>query len=302
MNLKRRHLEVLVALIEAGSISRAAEQLGLSQPAVSIALSTLEAELGFRLFHRTRGYFAPTSEAQTLYAEAELGLLAISRIERRARELRGGKTGGVVIASNGVAAFNLLPRLIADFQRDHPDVTVDLRIRSSLKIASWVAGGQADIGLVDAPVAVSGVHAEIFPLPCVCIFPEGHPLAALRVVGPADLDGLTVIAITGDHTIDRALDRLATGAGARLRRLVSGSYFAIMRNLVAAGAGVALIDSLNGRMALPDGVAWRPFAPRIDFEFAMIAHESREMSRAARGFADRLRAAIRDGAGAAEAA
>ena len=60
MPLKIRHLEVFDALVEAGSVSRAADRLNLTQPAVSIALSKLEADLGFRLFHRERGYFAPT--------------------------------------------------------------------------------------------------------------------------------------------------------------------------------------------------------------------------------------------------
>lgn len=55
------------------------------------------------------------------------------------------------IASNGACAVNLLPWAIAEFQQDRPDVRIDLKVRSSRKIASWVAGRKIDIGLIDAP-------------------------------------------------------------------------------------------------------------------------------------------------------
>ena len=113
MQLKLRHLEVFNALIEAGSVSRAAERLNLTQTAVSIALGNLEAELGFRLFHRERGFFAATGEAMQLHAEVAQGLLAISRVEQRASEIRSGAVGGVSIATNGALAINFLPRLVA---------------------------------------------------------------------------------------------------------------------------------------------------------------------------------------------
>ena len=97
--LKIRHLEVFDALVEAGSVSRAADRLNLTQPAVSIALSKLEADLGFRLFHRERGYFAPTGEAMLLHSEVTQGLRAISRVSKRIDEIRLGTTGGVSIAT-----------------------------------------------------------------------------------------------------------------------------------------------------------------------------------------------------------
>ena len=74
MHIKLRHLEVVNALFEAGSVARAAERLNLSQPAVSIALCNLEDQTGFRLFHRDRGFFAPTNEALLLRDEVQQGM------------------------------------------------------------------------------------------------------------------------------------------------------------------------------------------------------------------------------------
>ena len=284
MRVKRRHLEVFHALMEAGSVSRAAERLNLTQPAVSLALSAFEKELGFPLFHRTKGYFAPTGEAQALHAETEVGLLALTRIERRAAEISSGRVGSISIASNGAVAINLLPWLIADFQKHYPQIYVDLKIRSSRQIAMFASGRQVDFGLIDAPVPVAGLNSTIFKLPCVCVFQKGDPLGKETVIRPEMLAGRSVIAITGDHTVDKEVDSLVAEAGIRIERRVSCSYFAIARNLVRAGAGIALIDAMNGTRNLEDGTDWRPFEPRIHFELALITPSDQPMEAAASTF------------------
>lgn len=289
-----RQLEVFNALMEAGSVSRAAVRLNLTQPAVSVALSSLEQELGFRLFHRSKGYFAPTGEALLLHAEAEQSLLARERVETRAQEIRAGVVGGVSIASNGAAAINLLPWVIAEFQQAHPGVNVDLKVRSSRQIAAWVWGRQIDIGLIDAPVPVTGLEAEVLEVPCVCILPEADPLAEEEKITPEHLAGRSVIAITGDHSIDRQMDQLLSNAGVTAGRHISCSFFAIARNLVRAGAGVAIVDSINGLADLGDGVCWRPFEPAITFHLAMICATHLPLQQSAQAFSTLLRQRLLD--------
>ncbi len=289
MHLTLRHIEVFNALMQAGSISRAAKTLNLTQPAVSIALSRIEDELGFPLFHRAKGYFAPTREAQLLHGEAEQSLRAVERVRGRAAEIRAGRLGAITIASNGACAINLLPWVIAEFQRDHPQVRIDLNVRTSRQIASMVASRLADIGLIDAPVPIPGLAAQIVRRPCVCILREDDPLARLARITPDALSGRSVIAITGDHAIDRQLDRFCAERGVEIERRVSCSYFAIARNLVRAGAGVALVDAVNGTVGLDDEVVWRPFAPEIHFELALILPPEPAPSRVAETFLVLLR-------------
>ena len=289
MHLKLRQLEVFNALMEAGSVSRAAVQLNLTQPAVSIALSSLEEELGFRLFHRSKGYFAPTGEALLLHGEAEQTLMAVERVTNRAQEIRAGAVGGVSIASNGAAAINLLPWVIAEFQSRHPEVNLDLKVRSSPQIAAWVWGRQIDIGLIDAPVPVPGLDAELLHLPCVCILKEDDPLARHDCLTPSLVAGRNLIAITGDHGVDRQLDQHLADAGVTARRNISCSYFAIARNLVRAGAGLAIVDSINGMSELDDGVCWRPFRPAITFNLALICAPNPPLQRSAEAFRELLR-------------
>lgn len=288
MRLKIRQMEVFAALYDAGSVSRAAERLHLSQPAVSIALRNLEETLGFRLFHRDRGYFAPTKEATLLHEEVRQGIVALARVEQRASEIRAGEEGGISVASNGAMAINFLPRVIAEFQRDFPGAQVELRVHSSRRIADWVGSRRIDIGLIDAPVPVAGLSARHLRMECVCIMRKEDPLAKRKAVMPRDLDERPVIAVTGDHGVDRQLEEVMARADVRLARSGSSYFYAIARNQVAAGGGIALIDPVNGKAALADGVTWRPFRPAIVHDLVMITSRGQPPGLAAASFEQRI--------------
>ncbi|PVA09101.1 LysR family transcriptional regulator [Pelagivirga sediminicola] len=292
MSLKIRHLEVFNALYEAGSVSQAALRLNLTQPAVSIALSNLEDQLGYRLFHRNRGFFAPTAEAAQLRGEITQGLMALARIDRRADEIRQGWAGGVSIATNGVMAMNLLPRAIAAFQTDHPGTHIEMRVHSSRQIADWTASGQIDIGLIDAPVPAAGLTGETFAMECVCIMPQDDPLAAHEAITPANLAGRAIVGVNGDHVVDRQLKQLMFDAGMPLGYTSFSYYFAIARNMVAAGSGLSIIDPINGKADLHDGVIWRPFAPRIVHETVMIASRDHAPGQGRAEMQDHIRRAV----------
>ena len=289
MPIKLRQLHVFSALMSAGSVSKAATQLSLTQPAISIALSNFETELGFRLFDRSRGSFAPTADAILLHAEIEQGLLALSRIERCAADIRDGGTGTITVASNGVVAFNLLPKIISEFHAEHKQIRVDLRIHSSQQIAQWVSGREVDIGVLDMPETVDGLELELYKLPCVCIMRSTDVLAEATTVTPEMLADRTVIGVNGDHAVDLSLDRLLAESQTVAGRNLTGGYFAIMRNFVREGAGIALVDAANGKLELGDGVTWRPFLPRVDFELALITAIDQPRHRPAELFLNKLR-------------
>ncbi len=249
----------------------------------------MEADMGFRLFHRSKGFFVPTSEALLLHAEVEQGLFAVSRIEQRVKEIRSGAIGGVSIALNGVLAMNVMPKLIADFQLDYPDVNVEMRIHSSRQIASWVSSQQIDIGIIDSPVPVAGLNTETFYSECVCIMHKDDPLSQLSVVEPKDLENRSVVSITGDHMVDRRLERHLSEKNISIIRNFSSYYFAIARNMVSQGEKVAIVDCFNGKAELNDNVEWRPFTPKISNEIAMVTSSDQPLGQAAQEIHKRLR-------------
>jgi DNA-binding transcriptional LysR family regulator len=197
------------------------------------------------------------------------------------------------VATNGVLAVNFLPRVIAAFRKEYPDTQIDLRVESSRRIATLVGNRQMDIGFIDVPVPVAGLKAQIHQFECVCICRYDDPLAALNRVTPQDLAQRRVIGITGDHAVDQQLRSAMVEAGFGLEQPVTSCYFAIARNLVAAGDGVAVVDPINGRTDLGDGVVWRPFHPRIVHELPVIIHKDRPLSISASRFNEFIKEALK---------
>lgn len=292
MHLKLRHLEVFHAVMEEGSVSKAADRLHLTQPAVSIALTRLEEMLGYSLFHRSKGHFTPRPEAYLLHTDAEMSIMAVENFTNRARQIKQGGLGLVRIGAIGALAFGLMPGLVARFGRDSPLVELALQVRSSARIATLVGNGQLDIGLVEAPVAAPSVETETFALPCVCIFPSGSALQTRDVVTPADLAAHRLIGIQDTNQVDRQLRAHCADAGVSVQAVVHGFFFAVVRRMVAEGGGVAIVDALNGCQDLKDGVSWRPFAPAIHHHIAVITKTDATQSAPARDCGDRIRAAL----------
>ena len=213
-------------------------------------------------------------------------------MHQRADEIRSGAVGAVSIAANGALAINFLPKVIADFQVENAGLSVELKVHSSRQIASLVSGGQVDIGLIDTPVPVAGLKAEVFRLECVCIMREDDPLQAVSVVRPDDLSGRCLIGITGDHTVDRQVDSVLSQARIDVKRSVSSAYFAIARNLVAAGGNLSIIDPINGKARLSDGVLWKPFEPLVEHELAIIVARERLSSRSTDTMYEMIKTAV----------
>ncbi|MEM9430110.1 MAG: LysR substrate-binding domain-containing protein [Pseudomonadota bacterium] len=272
VHLKLRHLAVFRAVMEEGSVSKAATRLGLTQPAVSMALTKLEELVGYSLFDRAKGSFVPKPEARDLQADAELAILAFESFEMKA-ELIGRRTNGLVrVGAIGSAAANFLPDVISRFTEGVPGVEVHLQVRSSAQITELVAAQQIDIGLVEGPVAAASIAERPYRIPCVCIMKASDPVASVTQVTPRTLSEVRLISVFQDHPLDRQIRSAFDEAGLTWRSDVRSNFFSIMRNLVSRGAGVAIVDALNGCADLNDGVVWRPFAPQLTYELAVITH------------------------------
>ncbi|MEM9043345.1 MAG: LysR family transcriptional regulator [Pseudomonadota bacterium] len=270
MNLKLRHLTVFHAVMEEGSVSKAADRLGLTQPAVSMALTTFEETLGYSLFNRSKGHFAPRPEAEQLYADAELSILAFERFAAQAEAIGKGALGLVRVGTIGSTAHNLMPDVISEFSTRREEVEVQVQVRSSASIAYLVANGQIDIGIVEAPVSTDTITSTRFSIPCVAILPADDPLLIEPVLKPKHLEGRRLISVYENHPLDRQMRAAFAREGVQWRSATRCYFFTIMRNLVARGSGVAVVDSLNGCPDLNDGVTWRPFRPKLSYDIAII--------------------------------
>jgi DNA-binding transcriptional LysR family regulator len=152
--MKLSQIQALVAVAEHGSFSEAALELDLSQPAISHAIATLEEELGVILFARGRRGAILTSAGEKTLAHARQILAHLEMIEQEANLHKGLNGGQVRIASFRSVATYMLPKVIAKFQQQFPEVTVTLIERLSyVDVEQCLREGKADIGITYLPTS-----------------------------------------------------------------------------------------------------------------------------------------------------
>ena len=188
-------LRAALAVRDEGTVTRAAERLGLTQPSVSRLLSALEATLGYPLFERRRARLLLSDRGRLLLAEAERTLVALSRLADVGRELGRGGRGVLRIASIPALMQGLLPLAIEVFQLNAPDVLVELEEMLRGPMVRAVQQGTVDLGFASLPIGAQGMSIEaVAESEAVCLMPEGHDLARKRVIRAQDLEGVPLIA------------------------------------------------------------------------------------------------------------
>lgn len=283
--MRFRQLEAFRAVMSYGSASRAAEAMRISQPAVSRLLGDFEAGLGVRLFERERGRLKPTREAHLLFQESQMAVAGLARLKEAASAMRELKHGRVRIVSETVYAEGFIPRVAAAFQRDHPEVHIELDTGPSARIADWIAETWYDVGLVVLPipkvdVAIRVLHRQH----TVCALPAGHRLAGRPLVRLADLARENFVAPVPNTPYRMFFDRALEQAGlAPEIRLVARTQHGIC-SFVAAGAGVGLVDPCAARDMQHAGLVFVPIEPPTSWEVAAITSKQRPPSLVAQGF------------------
>jgi DNA-binding transcriptional LysR family regulator len=267
----RQQLEAFCAAIEQGSLSRAKEQLGVSQPAVSKLIQRLEAELGFALFEHSQGTLRPTPQARRLYEMAAQALLGLRRASDLAHEIRTGGARRIHIISNPVVALALLPAAVAEFQGANPDHVVSIATRNSESLRDLIAAQAYDLGIAELPRGTQGLTVHRQRVECVCVMPGDHPLARHATVTPALVAPCGFLAPRRDRPIHHRLDEAFRKAGVEWKLAVEADFGATLVELVRNGAGIAIVDRMTARLAATrGGVVFRPLRPRVDYEFSIF--------------------------------
>jgi len=192
MHLTLRQLAIFVAVADSGSTTAAGAQIALSQSATSAALNELEAMLGTRLFDRVGKRLALNDRGRALLPQARAVLDATRTVERQfgvgAHAAQHAPAHLRLAASTTIGNY-LLPERIARYRAQHPQATIDLVIGNTQAVAEAVARFEVDLGFVEGPCAVAGLHVEAWQddtLVIVCA--PDHPLA--QTPEPCTLDAL----------------------------------------------------------------------------------------------------------------
>lgn len=266
-----RQLEAFKAVMDAGSVVRAAETINLSQPAVSRLLSDLERAVGYRLFDRGRGRLRPLDAAGELYFEVERSLHGLDRIADAAERIGQRRSKQLRLAVLPGYANGPLPEVVAAFLDKHQDVFLSLETRTRQQIFDGVADGLHDIGLASMPIDVTDVVVEpLVYTEAACLVPKDHPLSSRDVITPRDLDGVSCILGADRTPLRRQVGKALADAGARPDIRAEVTTAQAGHALVACGVGVCIGWRLMFDYSAADRVQLVKFRPKIEAALAVV--------------------------------
>jgi DNA-binding transcriptional LysR family regulator/predicted ATPase len=250
MDLEAR-LRAFAAVARAGSFSRAAETLYVSQPAVSKHVAALEAELAKKLVVRDRRGVTLTPAGQVL-ADYVLRAEALLANGRRALAAGSEETGTLLLAASGVPGTYLLPELVARFKELHPGVAVDLKVSTSAGALDLARAHQAELAIVGGFVVPPELEAE--PLVEDEVVLVGPPKLAGRRLRPSDLESLTWISREEGSATKAAVEAARWQLGIHQPITLELPSWEAVKRVVSRGGGVAAISRRAVEVELEAGV------------------------------------------------
>ncbi|MBM7169233.1 LysR family transcriptional regulator [Streptomyces sp. G44] len=297
-------LAALVAVSEAGSITRAAERLGYTVPALSQQLAKLEREAGAALLVRHHRGARLTGAGELLVGHARRVLDEMERARHELARLAGLSGGRLRLGTFQTAGIHLLPPVLSAFRRAHPEVGLTVTDHEPPSGVAAVAAGEVDLALTHAyepadpvplPASVSAEPVLVEEL--VLVAQPGHALTSGTSRLPlTELAGQPVISMAPDHPPRQAVERALAEAGATPSVVVDTPGYALVCALVSAGLGVAVVPELVARTASTP-VGMRLLDPGGLRRTISVAYRTDEASPAADSFRALLRGAFGRSAG-----
>jgi LysR family carnitine catabolism transcriptional activator len=295
INPPLRQVLTFVRLAETGSFRRAAERLGISQPAVSAHIRELERHFGVPLVHRTTRQVSLTAEGRAFATRAGRILDELDLASQDLREQATLHRGRVVVACIPPMMARVMPSVIVRLERDYPAVEVDIRDVLSGQVEQLVTQGDADYGIGPRPQGGDLLFEEIERDYFVAAVPRSHVLAGRKWIELGELASFPILTVTRDanarHILDRAIQKLRSPVKPRFELT---HHFSVGR-LVEAGLGLTVLP----RTALPslasDGiVAVDIRSPRIFRDIGVLSHRGYRPSPAAQAFMSVLKTVLDD--------
>ncbi|WP_373376928.1 LysR substrate-binding domain-containing protein [Cupriavidus nantongensis] len=289
--MKIRQLEAFRAVMLCQTVTRAAEMLHISQPATTRLIADLEEAVGFSLFERMRGRLHPTAEAQALFEEVQRSLVGIDRIAQTALDIRDMQRGSLQIAAAPALALSFLPRAIAAFMADHPQIQITMLPHSSRTVVNMVSEQRCDVGFAILSMNHPSTHGErLLSTRMVCAIPAGHRLASQEVIRPPDLAGERFV--SHPRVLDSRLqiDALFASYGIECKVQVETQVSWSICAFVEEGLGVALIDPITALEYKGSGVCFRMFDPLLTTDFSVLFSAQRAPSILLKAFVAHTRA------------
>jgi len=274
----------MMAIAEHGHMTRAAQELGVSQPALSAALRKLEDELGAQLFHRTGHGVELTKAGEVFLEHARVVVRAADQTKEAVRSLVGLEIGSIRVGGGATATGYLLPSAIHAVRDEYPGLRFSIREAGSTQVAQGVISGELDLGIVTLPIdhprgdelmVVHEIGDELR-----LIVPPGHRLNAKHTFRWADLIGEPVVAFEGGSAVRSLIDSAAGECGVNLEVVMELRSIESIVQMVNAKIGVGFVS----KFGLPDKAGIRERGGGLMRRLGVVRRRDRFPSHAAAAF------------------
>lgn len=247
MNLSLRQLRGFVAVAQAGNVTRAAEQVHITQAGLSLMLREIEGQLGCRLFERTTRAVRLTDAGRLLLPFAERTLREFADVAEQVNKLSAYAARTISVAATPLVAADLLPGVCRDLHASRPDIRVIVKDVDRRQIQSMVESGEVDVGLGILFTPGSTISRELLMrLPLVCVSAPGtiekKKKGGEKFVTWGELRKLPMIGLPPDNAIQQLVDKALNSSAPTADRPTFGN----LRTLIAmseAGRGVAVLPA-----------------------------------------------------------
>ena len=268
--MKFSQLSAFKTIVECQTMTSAANQLNLSQPAVSRLLSNLEQRIGFKLFTRQGNRLVLNNEGQAFYFEVAKVFEAISGLDQAANSIRTNQFGSLNIAAMPLLSNTYLPRVLGNFLQHAPKLKVGLKTYRSEEVVRYAQSQTIDIGFSFNGSGTTGVISQHVECECVCLIPASSPLAKLAIIDIHDLADQVLIRHEKDVPQCR-IDAMLRRYDLTIIEQIEVSLASTASSLVQQGVGIAITDPFTAVMdSVSPLLVTRPLAFSLPFEFDIL--------------------------------
>lgn len=252
MNL--HHLKVFLAVAQAGSVSRGAETLHISQPAVTREIRDLEASLGLALFDRHPRGVTPTEGGQRLLQFAERIFALEQAAERDLRDLAGLGHGELSLGASATLGAYWLPPLLNSFRERHPGVFVSLQMSNTREVLQQLDDALISLGFVEGPFpAEDYAHHLLARDQLLPVVGPAHPLAGRQSLRLAELQAHELYLREPGSGARASIEQAYRTRGMEAHAAMIGGGTEPLKRLIAGGRGIAWLSQLVVEEELADG-------------------------------------------------
>lgn len=287
--LNSRQIEVFRAVMIAGSLSAAADQLRVAQPSLSRMMRRMEDLVGFLLFDRVKGRLLPTDEARQLFHSIEHIQAQLASLDDVIDQIGRGGSSLFRFGASPSLARQLVPTALARFHHGFPLVRIHFDVITLSGIVDYLALGVGECFL--SMTAINHPLVDTRPLApgrLVCLLPPDHPLATHSTIDPRDLIGQPLIMCEAGTPHSRLVHDLFEEMDAAPTVAVVARFAELAIGLTGAGLGLAVVDEFTAMDAASARVAVRPLSGPPRFHVHLSRSRNKESSRFAIAFREAL--------------